>query len=83
MQSQSESLSDEDKVAVSEFLGGGKIGDVTARVLSPAQCKDKSNQFDYNEPPVFQGWGLTQASTHSIPAETAGLNKEEYRFPET
>ena len=75
MQSQSESLSDEDKVAVSEFLGGGKIGDMTASP-EPAQCKDKSNQFDYNEPPVFQGWGLTQASTHSIPAETAGLNKK-------
>lgn len=75
MQSQSAGLSDEDKIAVAEFLGGGEIGDMTTSP-EPTQCEGESNQFDYNEPPVFQGWGLTQASTHSIPAETAGLNKE-------
>ena len=75
MQSQSAGLSDKDKLAVAEFLGGGEIGDL-ATSPEPAQCKDQSNQFDYNEPPVFEGWGLNQASTHSIPEETAGLNKK-------
>jgi len=75
MQAQSAGLSDENKIAVAEFLGGGKMGDMTA-TPEPAQCKGGSKEFDYNEPPVFKGWGLTQASTHSIPADTAGLNKK-------
>ncbi len=75
MQAQSSSLSDEDKVAVAEFLARRPIS--AEKVNNPPpQCAGDALTFDYAEPPIFSGWGLTPQSTHAIPADVAGLNKQ-------
>lgn len=70
MQAQAAALSAEDKVAVAEFLARRSMAGV-AETAGPPGCED--NRFDFTEPPVFGGWGLTPASTHAIPTATAGL----------
>lgn len=70
MQIQAAALSEEEKVAVAEFLAGRSVGSA-AETAGPPRCTD--NRFDFAEPPVFAGWGFTPASTHMIPTATAGL----------
>lgn len=72
MRPQAAALSEADKVAVAEFLSRSTMGDTQA-LAAPPGCAGESAGFDYAEPPVFSGWGLDPASTHAIPAETAGL----------
>ena len=72
MRAQGASLAHEDAVAVAEFLSGKKLAVATADTAP--LCKGRTAAFDFNEPPVFPGWGLTDAGTHAIPASTAGLN---------
>jgi polyvinyl alcohol dehydrogenase (cytochrome) len=75
MQAQSSAMSDADKVAVAEFLARRPMSDELAST-QPPQCVGEAAAFDYGEPPIFTGWGLTPASTHAITVETAGLNKQ-------
>jgi len=75
MQPQSAALSDEDKVAVAEFLARAPIDEALAGV-EPPMCEGEAAAFDFEEPPVFSGWGLTPASTHAIPTEVAGLTAQ-------
>jgi polyvinyl alcohol dehydrogenase (cytochrome) len=75
MQTQSQALSNEEKVAIAEFLAGRSMADAQA-AAEPPRCAGEAAAFDYAEPPIFAGWGLTPASTHAIPAETAGLNPQ-------
>ena len=72
MQIQSASLLDDEKVAVAEFLAGNSMQDVFAE---PLACEGNANEFNYDEPPVFDGWGLTPGSTHAISTDLAGLDK--------
>ncbi|MGI9327914.1 MAG: PQQ-binding-like beta-propeller repeat protein [Pseudomonadales bacterium] len=74
MQTQASALSDDDKIAVSEFLAKRKINLAQANA-EPVRCEGDAARFDYAEPPVFSGWGLDPASTHSVATKTAGLNK--------
>lgn len=75
MRPQAAILSEEDKVAVSEFLGGGYMNDLTS-TPEPTQCIGESNSFNYDEPPIFSGWGFTPGSTHAVSTESAGINKK-------
>lgn len=74
MQAQSSMLSDEDKIAVSEFLAKNTL-DLEVANTEPVYCEGDAATFDYDEPPVFTGWGLDHASSHMISTETAGINK--------
>ena len=75
MQIQSQALSNEQKVQVAEFLAGRSIDNAQA-AAAPLQCEGDAATFDYGEPPIFSGWGLTPASTHAIATETAGLTPQ-------
>ena len=75
MQAQSAGLSDTDKVAVAEFLARRSMrGELLS--AEPPRCDGKSAAFDFGEPPVFAGWGVTSAGTHAIPTEIAGISAE-------
>ena len=73
MRPQGSGLSEDQKVAVAEYITGRKLG-----ASNPASalnmCKGAAAHFDMAEPPVFSGWGLDPASTHAIPAAVSGLD---------
>ena len=73
MRAQGANLSHDDIVAVAEFLSGKKL--VAATEDTAPKCTGKAAAFDVNEPPVFPGWGLTDAGTHVIAPSVAGLDK--------
>lgn len=91
MRAMGAALSVEEKVAVSEFVtgrkfvaGGGPAGE--------RMCQGRAARFDPREPPVFANWGLDPASTHEIPARSAGIGpgnvtrlklKWAYGFPDS
>ena len=72
MRVQGSSLSQDEKIAVSEFLAGKKVS--AAEEDHAPMCKGRAAVFDYNEPPPFPGWGLTDANTRVIPTGLGGLN---------
>jgi polyvinyl alcohol dehydrogenase (cytochrome) len=74
MQTQSATLSDDQKIAVAEFLAGNRIGDAQANA-EPIQCEGDALSFDLDEPPIFAGWGLTHEGTHAISTEVAGIDR--------
>ena len=74
MQQQAASLSNDEKVAVAEFLAGNRIVDLSESA-EPLLCEGEAAEFDYVEPPVYAGWGLNLQSTHEISTELAGLDK--------
>lgn len=74
MQAQAALLTDEDKVLVSEFLAKTSLN-LDVATTEPVFCEGDAANFDYDEPPVFAGWGLDPASSHMIPTKTAGLDK--------
>lgn len=68
-------LSMDEKVAVAEFLSARKLG--TSATVSPTlMCEGDAAKFDRSEPPVLQGWGFNSESTHEIPSDVAGINRE-------
>jgi polyvinyl alcohol dehydrogenase (cytochrome) len=72
MRPQAAPLSAEQKVAVSEYLSGRKLGSGMAST-SLNMCTGAAGRLDLSEPPTFTGWGLDMASTHSIPSAISGL----------
>lgn len=72
MRAQGSSLSQDEKIAVSELLAGKKVS--AAEEDHAPMCKGRAAAFDYNEPPPFPGWGLTDANTRAIPTGLGGLN---------
>lgn len=71
MQTQAANLSDGEKRAVSEFLGGGTLGSATSAPL--ARCEGAAAQFDANRPPTISGWGFTRENTRHTTANVAQL----------
>jgi polyvinyl alcohol dehydrogenase (cytochrome) len=74
MRPQGSALSEEQKVAVAEYVSGRKMGASTADGALK-KCEGAAAKFDLAEPPVFTGWGLDAASTHSVPASVSGLDE--------
>lgn len=73
MRAQAGGLPAEGKVAVAEYLTGRKLGSATAAATLNL-CRGARARFDRREPPVFGGWGLDAANTHSVSAEMAGID---------
>jgi polyvinyl alcohol dehydrogenase (cytochrome) len=73
MRAQGAKLSRDEIVAVAEFLAGKPLA-VAARDIAP-RCVGKAAGFDFKEPPVFPGWGLTDAGAHVIAPGVGGLRK--------
>jgi polyvinyl alcohol dehydrogenase (cytochrome) len=73
MRVQSSKLKDAEKIQVAEYLSGKKLADV-AQQPPPPRCAAAAAAFDFNQPPVFAGWGLTPGNTREIPQAVAGLD---------
>ena len=58
--------------AVAQYLSGRPMG---AAIRPPLMCKPGASPFDYGEPPVFAGWGLSPGSTHAIASSVAGIDR--------
>jgi len=73
MREQGSSLSQDEKVAVAEFLSGRMIDSASAP--GPKMCASDENWFDAAQPPVVSGWGLDDNNGHAIPASFSGLTR--------
>lgn len=73
MVANAEGLSDEELVAVSEFITKTKLGTKTAAPIP--QCTGNAANFDVNETPVWAGWGLDPENTRMVSNEAAGITK--------
>jgi polyvinyl alcohol dehydrogenase (cytochrome) len=74
MKAQGSALSEEDKVAVAEFLTGKKMG-AAALARAPERCTGAAAKFDLSEAPPFTTWGLAPGHTRLIPTKVAGIDK--------
>jgi polyvinyl alcohol dehydrogenase (cytochrome) len=72
MRQQGSALSADQKVAVAEYVSGRKMG-ASLDAATLKRCEGVAARFDLAEPPVFAGWGLDPASTHSVAASVSGL----------
>lgn len=61
MQAQAAALTDPEKRALAEFLGGRAMGAASAVEL--AMCEASATRLDRGEPPELHGWGFTHANT--------------------
>ena len=73
MRAQGAKLSRDDIVAVAEFLAGKRL--TAATEDTAPRCTGKATRFDLKEPPIFPGWGLTDAGTHVIAPGVSGLRR--------
>ena len=74
MQAQGAALSQEQKVAVAEFLTHRRL-DTATLAAKPFTCTGKAARFDPGDLPPFTSWGLDGANSHAIPDSVAGLNR--------
>jgi len=74
MRQQGSALSADQKVAVAEYVSGRKMG-ASLDAATLKRCEGVAARFDLGEPPVFAGWGLDPASTHSVAANVSGLSE--------
>ncbi len=72
MKAQGSALTEEQKVAVSEYLGQRKL-DSRATTKPANICEGKSAEFDRTRPPMFTGWGLDPQNTHGVSRNAAGI----------
>ena len=73
MQVPSAGMSDADKRAVAEYLGGAAVARDVG--LAPPLCRGKAVAFDYGEPTVFADWGFDPGNRHNIPARVSGITR--------
>ncbi len=73
MRAQAGGLAAEGKRAVAEYLAARALGSATA-ASTLNMCRGARRRFDRSEPPIFAGWGLDAANSHSVSAETAGID---------
>jgi len=67
-------LSNDQKIAVSEFLAERKLTD-TANAPAPFTCSGKAAAFNRKLPPTYSGWGFDHANSHAVSAKAAGLTR--------
>lgn len=71
---QADALTAAEKVAVSEYLAGRRLGAATAPAAQ-WRCTGRRARFAMDEPPAFSGWGLDPQGSHAIPAAVSGLDR--------
>jgi polyvinyl alcohol dehydrogenase (cytochrome) len=73
MKPMAQSLTDDERVAVAEYLSGHKLGEGAAAAPGPA-CRGRAAVFSDASAP-WSGWGIDLGNTRSIPADVAGLSR--------
>ncbi len=71
MVAQGSALTDAEKRAVAEHLGGRRMTGSTPVKLP--LCSGPAKRFDFSQPPPLDGWGFNAANHRFVPAEVAGL----------
>lgn len=74
MQSQAESLSTPERLAVIEFITGKTVSP-KVNMFAKAGCTGEAASFDYTDKPIYRGWGITLDNQRNIPQSVAGLTK--------
>ena len=72
MRVQAAALSDEQKKAVAEYLGGANMAGDSK--LAPPYCSGTAARLDLSRPPAYPGWGLTVTNTRYVNSKAAGLS---------
>ncbi len=78
MQVQAENLSDEERIAVAEYLAQVSLADYAAPALPPA-CSKAEAEFDFGRPPASTGWGVSHDNNRYVSADAAGLDADDVR----
>jgi len=73
MQAQAAALSDDERVAVAEYLAKTSL-DAHASPSLPPACTAEEAAFDYAKPPKTPGWGFGLDNNRYIDANTGGLD---------
>lgn len=68
------SLSEGERIAVSEYLAMRKFANADAKV-SPKACDARHSGFDRKTVPTYTGWGFDPANSHAVSAKAAGLTR--------
>jgi polyvinyl alcohol dehydrogenase (cytochrome) len=71
MRQQASHLTHEERQQVVEFLTGGQP---QAPRVPVKRCTPGQTPFDWNDPPVQQGWGMDRRNSRFIPSEVARLS---------
>ncbi|MXO58791.1 PQQ-binding-like beta-propeller repeat protein [Altererythrobacter salegens] len=74
MQQQASGLSEEQKVAVAEFLTGRALGS-GGNEKPPLMCQRTGGWFDPSRASALQGWGFDSDNSHATSTAIAGLNR--------
>jgi polyvinyl alcohol dehydrogenase (cytochrome) len=91
MQAQGAALSAEQKVAVAEFITLRRMA-ANLDAPEPKMCEGANARFDRTAGPAFSNWGLSEGAAHFIPADIAGIGKQNlstlklkwaYAFPDS
>src|SRR5687768_16606366 len=69
MRTQAQSLTDEDRRAVAEYLAGRALS--AASQLEPPKCSADAARFDYEETPINSEWGMDAFNTRHVPSAEA------------
>jgi polyvinyl alcohol dehydrogenase (cytochrome) len=72
MKQQAAALSQEQRVAVAEFIAGRPVGSATDTPVAPV-CTGRSARFDFRDTPPWQGWGFGNQNHHYVPSATSGI----------
>jgi polyvinyl alcohol dehydrogenase (cytochrome) len=72
MKVQAQSLSENERVAVAQYLSQKKLDQ--ASVATEPACHGAAATFT-DAPPSWSGWGVDERNSRNIPIKTAGLNK--------
>jgi len=73
MKAEAAGLSRRDMIAVAEFLTRKRMS-ASERDALPV-CRAEAARFDFDQPPVFPGYGLAPGNNRFEPATLSGLNK--------
>ena len=73
MQAQAGALSEDERIAVAEYLAKTRLDAYESPSLPPA-CSAEEAEFDYAKPPTKPGWGFGLDNNRYVDADTAGLD---------
>jgi polyvinyl alcohol dehydrogenase (cytochrome) len=63
MREQASALDQSQRHAVAQFLTGSAVEPLT-NPFAPLACKPDTSGFDFNAPPMVEGWGVTLGNSH-------------------
>jgi len=79
MQAMAQGLSLDQRRLIAEYLTGRELSSAS-EPPAPLQCRHDRNWFDYKQPPLASGWGMSNTqNTRFIPGEIARLSASDVK----